>query len=256
MAQAPLPIDFGNLKVSRYAVTKTACVCRGCGVTFWRKLSARNKGLYHSRACAFEHHAVGGNKRPVKPKPPKLVKYHPCVVCGKDTLPRRQTCSPECQREHHRRVAYAQWKTRQKPEREIVCRECGRGFRGRGDRRQFCSTFCCRRALHRIGKGIRRARLRQVEVEAIDPKLILRRDRYRCRLCGQSTPARLRGSTHDRAPEVDHIVPLALGGSHTYANTQCVCRACNMTKSARVRGQLRLALGETGRGRRSAAGGA
>jgi 5-methylcytosine-specific restriction endonuclease McrA len=44
----------------------------------------------------------------------------------------------------------------------------------------------------------------------------------------------------DDAPELDHIVPLACGGAHTYQNTQCTCRECNGRKGATILGQLRL----------------
>jgi 5-methylcytosine-specific restriction endonuclease McrA len=33
---------------------------------------------------------------------------------------------------------------------------------------------------------------------------------------------------------VDHVVPLARGGEHSYANTQPACPPCNMSKGARV----------------------
>ena len=64
--------------------------------------------------------------------------------------------------------------------------------------------------------------------------VVLARDGWRCKLCGKRTPKRLRGTTHPDAPEIDHIIPLALGGAHSYANTQCSCRDCNGKKGARV----------------------
>ncbi len=40
---------------------------------------------------------------------------------------------------------------------------------------------------------------------------------------------------------VDHIVPLALGGTHTWNNVQLLCRACNGAKGIRTNSQqLRL----------------
>lgn len=35
---------------------------------------------------------------------------------------------------------------------------------------------------------------------------------------------------HDKAV-LDHIVPISKGGPHTYSNTQCLCRDCNLKKS-------------------------
>jgi hypothetical protein len=54
---------------------------------------------------------------------------------------------------------------------------------------------------------------------------ILRRDNHTCRYCGASAP--------DVKLEVDHIVPVTLGGSDDPANLVTACAACNAGKSAR-----------------------
>ena len=64
---------------------------------------------------------------------------------------------------------------------------------------------------------------------------------WRCQVCGVSTPKSLRGKLVDRSPELDHRVPLAMGGSHTWDNVQTACRKCNAAKGAhRVVGQMNL----------------
>jgi len=242
--QNALPIDFEKLKVAKRAHTTTRCVCSGCGVVFWRKLTARNKGLYHSRQCAFDHHAVGGNRRKPKPKQPKPLPIRVCVTCGKESATRQRACSPECERLYVNQKQRAYMQARRPRQRERACRECGRLFTPTygSKRRHFCLPQCERRATRRIGRAIRRARKQQAHRERVDPIAVLRRDRYRCQLCGRSTPARLRGRMVDNAPEIDHIVPLSQGGSHTYDNVQCACRKCNGRKSVAVRGQLRLVI--------------
>lgn len=51
---------------------------------------------------------------------------------------------------------------------------------------------------------------------------ILRRDNYTCRYCGARPPeARL---------EVDHMVPVALGGKNDEINLVTACRECNIGK--------------------------
>ncbi|MFC5490617.1 HNH endonuclease [Dokdonella soli] len=32
---------------------------------------------------------------------------------------------------------------------------------------------------------------------------------------------------------MDHVIPLSLGGTHTWHNTQCLCRSCNVSKGAK-----------------------
>jgi 5-methylcytosine-specific restriction endonuclease McrA len=81
--------------------------------------------------------------------------------------------------------------------------------------------------------------MRGVAADRIDPIKVFERDRWRCQLCGCSTPERLRGQMVDHAPELDHIVPLARGGAHTWSNVQCACRRCNGEKADTPRGQLR-----------------
>ena len=42
-------------------------------------------------------------------------------------------------------------------------------------------------------------------------------------------------------PNLDHIIPLKKGGSHTRLNSQCLCHKCNIIKgSTGVGDQLRL----------------
>lgn len=76
--------------------------------------------------------------------------------------------------------------------------------------------------------------------ERFDPYEIFERDGWRCHLCGCRTPKNLRGSYAERAPELDHIVPLSQGGEHTRMNTACSCRRCNGAKGSRPLGQMRL----------------
>ena len=83
----------------------------------------------------------------------------------------------------------------------------------------------------------RRARLRSAAVEVVDRLVVFARDKWRCALCGVRTIER---PYMPNSAELDHIVPLALGGEHSYANTQCACRRCNGAKGAKAKGQTLL----------------
>lgn len=85
-----------------------------------------------------------------------------------------------------------------------------------------------------------KARKLKTQVEPIDPLKVFERDKWRCHLCGEKTPRRLRGTYDPRAPELEHIIPLAKGGTHTWGNVACSCRACNGMKGAKAQGQLGL----------------
>jgi len=125
---------------------------------------------------------------------------------------------------------------------EVNCRHCNKEFialRNGGLHRKVCDACVheSKRTGRRIAKARRRARLKGCDSERVDPIKVFDRDKWRCALCGVKTPQALRGSYDDRAPELDHIIPLSLGGSHTYINTQCACRRCNGLKSNRPMGQ-------------------
>jgi 5-methylcytosine-specific restriction endonuclease McrA len=63
---------------------------------------------------------------------------------------------------------------------------------------------------------------------------IAERDQWACQLCWQPLIPDLRGQRVPDAPEIDHIVPVSKGGSHTRENLQLLCRRCNGRKGARM----------------------
>lgn len=58
---------------------------------------------------------------------------------------------------------------------------------------------------------------------------VLRRDRFRCSLCGASPASRLGCELH-----IDHVVPFAGGGRTVVGNLRILCSDCNLGKAARV----------------------
>lgn len=133
------------------------------------------------------------------------------------------------------------------------CSDCGRKTVGSGERSRTCARCAAiarrtyrnsesgRRA-RRVCKARRRAVERGAQADRIDPIRVFERDGWRCHLCGCETPRHLRGTCEPRAPELDHIVPLASGGQHTWGNVACACRRCNGAKGAKAVGQLDLGL--------------
>lgn len=74
-------------------------------------------------------------------------------------------------------------------------------------------------------RRIRQCRpLKRKQLSARERMHILRRDQFTCRSCGISgVGVQL---------EIDHVVPLARGGSNAETNYQTLCRACNSAKGA------------------------
>lgn len=70
---------------------------------------------------------------------------------------------------------------------------------------------------------------------------VLERDGWRCQMCGCKTRPDW-NAHHPKYPNLDHIVPLSKGGSHTPENTQCLCKQCNIKKGDRLIRQVRVAV--------------
>lgn len=56
---------------------------------------------------------------------------------------------------------------------------------------------------------------------------VLRRDGFRCVLCGAS-------ANEGVTLQVDHIIPFSKGGKSTKENLQCLCAPCNYGKGAKI----------------------
>lgn len=215
----------------------TDAVCKGCGKTFKPKHGGHNKGLYCSRECAWSH--MVGPLHPQfkadKPAPFSRVYFNTCKQCGKEWTAKRKSalCSRACSLAFNCMVALARnvAKVGDKPTRSCEC--CGASFKsGYGDKkRRFCSDECGLRFARRVGKAKRRAIEYGVDAENIDPLGVFAAAQWVCQSCGIETPRAHRGTCLPDAPELDHVLPLSAGGTHTYGNVQLLCRKCNQEKS-------------------------
>jgi 5-methylcytosine-specific restriction endonuclease McrA len=103
-----------------------------------------------------------------------------------------------------------------------------------GGKMLFCGNECSNASAKdqkRTSRVARKALERAAVVEKVSVLKVLRRDGWKCYLCGCDTPENLRGTYEGNAPEADHVVPLSKGGDHSYANLRCACRDCNLIKS-------------------------
>lgn len=248
-----------------------SCQCRKCALDSWRRPNCRckhcgkeyipkkfDRTTFCSRECFYawdrEHGRPG--RRVVKPEPKPILD---CVVCGRSTGKRNaKTCSEECRMEYRRQCE----RTRDKENHDELprrCKHCGVMFVPEygNKRRIFCSDRCARSASKREGShnfnSIGRKKMRSLHGDAwrehyepINRRKVFERDKWRCQLCGGKI--RVTDEWHPKQATIDHIVPLALGGDHTYANVQSCCMECNSQKGATIQGQQRLfGLVDTGR---------
>lgn len=162
-----------------------------------------------------------------------------CVECFSSLEPGRILyCSKKCQVSLMIRARSRQRARDRGGLVERRCAECTSAFTTDHPTRNYCGRTCQKRHDDRIKSTLRRSR--QTGSEAVNPILVFERDGWRCQMCRRKTPRKLRGKHLPLSPELDHIIPLAAGGEHTYRNTQCLCHDCNNKKGVQVLGQMRL----------------
>lgn len=95
-----------------------------------------------------------------------------------------------------------------------------------------CSPDCRAEAQRRL-RYRRRALLAEAFVEDVVRSEIFERDDYTCQLCGDGIDMTI--EFPDRmAPTIDHIIPLARGGTHEPSNVQAAHFVCNVRKGTRT----------------------
>lgn len=215
--------------------------CQNCQKSYLPK--EKNRSTYCSRDCAFQYRMERRANNPFTP-----VCFKPCRVCNRpfNAMPStRAACSDVCEKKFAALVAQQSGRARHNSTSlEVKCKACELFFSPLYGHSlaSFCSVCAIEQATlnKRIAKMVRRARKYGAMYEPVNPINVFARDRWTCRLCGLKTPVELRGRPLPNAPELDHIIPLSKGGEHSYRNTQCACRACNISKGSEIRGQLLL----------------
>lgn len=221
----------------RNCAAKTTHICAVCSAPYRARSSDRTPTC--GRSCSKRYPSLF--KPPAAPPAPfSSVHFKACPECKRSFVARSsctKLCSDRCRNDQMLRRLREKYVGAQ--ERAADCGYCGDSFRTTLTRSKYCSNRCSRRSKPKSDR--KRARLAGVAYEPIDRGIVFVRDGWRCQICGCRTPAKLRGTMHDKAPTLDHRVPVSRGGAHTYENVQCACRRCNSLKSDRVViGQLPL----------------
>lgn len=132
------------------------------------------------------------------------------------------------------------------------CATCGGEFFAQKADGRFCSLPCAHAQVsgrladygserERNAMKCHRRRLRQLAVygEEVIPSVVFERDGWICQLCKEPVDPTISGR-YGAGATLDHIVPISIGGPHTYANVQLAHKSCNSRKHATWRGQLVL----------------
>lgn len=161
-----------------------------------------------------------------------------CQECGKEFIPTKhghqRYCSHECAQ------------NAQKDKTVYICKQCGKSFmrRKRGeDQCLFCSRKCAKEylvrqytATHTECDTVKKRREYRIRANgkpdfSINLQMLYERDHGICAICGK--PVNMETDTCDNEyGSIDHIIPLAKGGTHTWDNVQLAHRICNSRKGA------------------------
>lgn len=117
------------------------------------------------------------------------------------------------------------------------CAYCGAIFYSSNPRQTFCTKTCKHKHFARLHPKSTSYRGRCRRYGAYyDPSVsrdaVIKRDKGVCQICGKRCDPNDKswGTSGPNYPTVDHIRPLARGGTHTWNNVQCACGMCNSEK--------------------------
>lgn len=164
------------------------------------------------------------------------IRHNQSIVCP--------GCAEKAKEEKERQKAEA--KERAKKEKEArrqerkeqnlhPCPVCGTPT----TRNKYCSQRCANRVINAKKEAKRRAKIERVLVdEDISLYKLYKRDHGICYLCGgrcdwNDKEVREDGTTvvGHSYPSIDHVIPLAKGGEHSWANVKLAHIICNIHKS-------------------------
>lgn len=150
----------------------------------------------------------------------RLTACHRCGEVFDARQPNQKFCTAEC-----RRLAWIV--TREIP--TLSCDECGTSFQPAKTWATRSPRFCSPRCNQRNAMRRRRARLADAFVAEVNAAEVFECNGWICQLCGDPVDRSLRHPDL-MAASLDHIVPLARGGTHEPSNCQLAHYLCNCTK--------------------------
>lgn len=159
-----------------------------------------------------------------------------CVICGKIFLRKgnnQKYCSDECvKKANSKKVMHTK-----------ICKECGKEFETDHDKTLYCSSKCSnkyRRKRNTLSKD-RRLSLNGKIDYSISLKKLYKRDKGICYICGKEcNPKDIKMTEEgyyiagEDYPSIDHVMPIAKGGKHTWDNIRLAHRHCNAVKNDKI----------------------
>lgn len=207
--------------------------CNSCGRTFYKY----KEQSYCSHECFLKHLEQRNEQRNEhKELLTRLVKaidpirQKNCIECNKKFYARYRNkifCSDKCSSSHQRSKIIIN-----RPKYKKNCKHCGKEFITTRSNAKYCTNECSKKYNWRIAEAIRDKRIRmngEVHWDITLEKLVIR-DKNICYLCNEEVHMD-KHYNHNMYGSIDHVVPLAKGGTHTWNNIKLAHRICNSIKS-------------------------
>ena len=166
-----------------------------------------------------------------------------CLCASREYARRYREANREIELERHRRYREANREARQEHQRRY--REANRETLRERHRRYYEENREAVRERNRqydkanpdkvrTHSHTRRARKCGAFVETVVARQVYERDNWVCHICGRVIPdAANHQYPRPNSPSLDHVVALANGGEHSYANCKAAHLRCNIKKGAR-----------------------
>lgn len=163
-----------------------------------------------------------------------------CKICGKEFKNKSATpfCGDECRKinnEKHYEKQLARMRAKYKntwvARSPFICRECGKTVTIEfGNKREsYCSEECMSKSVKRNLLAKRRMRIAGGYIEHVSVTYIYNRDRETCHICRRHININLK-HPHPMSMTLDHVIPIAKGGTHERKNIKAAHLICNSTK--------------------------
>lgn len=215
--------------------------CPVCGTQHSRR------GIYCAETCSKR--AENARRRGTTPRPP-IASFN-CKRCGNTCVPGKGVpahashfCSKPCRKAWHRLYGVGMPSKQERAQRTLdraaagtrgtttwydrLCPECGARTLSHHvprDDNGYCSATCCLKQKRRR----RRARQAGAGSKTLSFRQVAERDGWVCALCSKDVDPTLL-VPHPHAATLDHVLPLARGGTHTMDNAQLAHFICNSVK--------------------------
>ena len=216
--------------------------CSRCGLAqdltnFHRRTLSRDGLSPKCKACS----KAAGAARYAAHKPRRSAQNAAWYAANRDVV-RARTAAWCLANPERAAAARADWQ-RKNPEKVAVrnkkWRDDNLEMQRAGRKRRYWQNP--ERAIAKVQR--RHAVTRGVAAELVTLSEIIARDGTACYICGRSTDPKAPYKSELKA-HLEHVIPLASGGTHTKDNLRCACRRCNILKGGfRTPGETARILG-------------